>query len=132
MKRFIFILLLLCLFSLSALAQNSSDSTIKTIPADFKSDGCSLFPDGDYRNCCIEHDKAYFFGGSWRERRRADNKLYKCVADIKGFQHKIIAPVMWIGVRVGGVPFLPTPFRWCFGRKKPPRVCVSKCQKKTS
>ncbi len=130
MKEFIFILLLLCLFSLSALAQSSSDSATKTVPADFKSDGCSLFPDGDYRNCCVAHDKAYYVGGSWRERRRADNKLYKCVADIKGFQHKIIAPMMWIGVRVGGVPFLPTPFRWGFGRKKTPRGCVSKCQKK--
>ena len=118
MKKFIFITLLLILCSLSALAQSGSDSATKTIPADFKSDGCSLFPDGDYRNCCIEHDKSYYFGGSWRERRRADNKLFKCVADTKGLQHKFIAPVMWLGVRVGGVSFLPTPFRWGFGRKK--------------
>ena len=25
---------------------------------------------------------------------------------------------MYIGVRIGGVSFLPTPFRWGFGRKK--------------
>ncbi len=118
MKKFIFIFLLLCMFSLSVLAQSGSDSATKTVAADFKSDGCTLFRDGDYRNCCVEHDKAYYFGGSWRERRRADNKLYKCVANTKGFQHKIIAPVMWIGVRGGGVPFLPTPFRWGFGRKR--------------
>ena len=118
MKKSIFILLLLSAFSVGAFAQTESVLTIKTVPADFKSDGCSLFPDGDYRNCCVEHDKAYYFGGSWRERRRADNKLFKCVADTKGFQHKLIAPVMWIGVRVGGVSFLPTPFRWGFGKKK--------------
>lgn len=130
MKKFIFILFLLTLFSLSALAQSGSDSTTKTLPADFKSDGCSVFPDGDYRNCCVEHDKSYFFGGSWRERRRADNKLFKCVADTKGFQHKLIAPVMWIGVRVGGVSFLPTPFRWGFGQKKMPKPDAANSQEK--
>lgn len=118
MKKIILILLLLSVFSVVALAQTKSDVLTKTIPADFKSDGCSLFPDGDYRNCCVEHDKAYYFGGSRRERRRADNQLYKCVAATKGFQHKIIAPMMWVGVRVGGVSFLPTPFRWGFGIKK--------------
>ncbi len=118
MRKFIFILLLLTLFSLSALAQSGSNAAATTIPADFISDGCSLFPDGDYRNCCVEHDRSYYLGGSWRERRWADNKLFKCVAETKGFQNKLIAPVMWFGVRVGGVSFLPTPFRWGFGRKK--------------
>ena len=118
MKNIIFIFTFLILVSISAFAQTDSKPIPKELPADFKSDGCSLFPDGDFRNCCVEHDKSYFFGGSWRERRRADNKLFKCVADTKGLQHKFIAPVMWLGVRVGGVSFLPTPFRWGFGRKK--------------
>ena len=124
MKKFIFILLLLCLFSLSALAQSGSASATKTIPADFKSDGCSLFPDGDYRNCCVEHDKAYYFGGSWRERRRADNKLFKCVAETKGFQHKFIAPVMWLGVRVGGVSFFADTFSLGFWQKENKRIII--------
>lgn len=130
MKKTISITLLLILFSLNALAQSSSDSTNKTVPADFKSDGCSLFPDGDYRNCCVEHDKTYYLGGSWRERRRADNKLFKCVADTKGFQNKLIAPVMWVGVRVGGVSFLPTPFRWGFGQKKIPKSAAANSREK--
>jgi hypothetical protein len=25
---------------------------------------------------------------------------------------------MWLGVRIGGVSWLPTPFRWGFGQKK--------------
>ena len=131
MSKYVFIFLLLCLFSLDSPAQSSSDAAVKTLPADFKSDGCSLFPDGDYRNCCVEHDRAYYFGGSLRERRRADNKLFKCVAATRGFQHKIIAPVMWIGVRVGGVSFLPTPFRWGFGQKKPACVRERDCRKRT-
>jgi len=88
------------------------------MPADFKSDKCSLFPDCDYGDCCVEHDKKYYFGGSFKERRRADITLYKCVRRKKGFHHKIIAPLMYVGVRIGGVSWLPTPFRWGFGKNK--------------
>ena len=119
MKKIIFIFFVLCLFSFGAFAQtNSGAAAIETIPVTFISDGCSLFPDCDYRDCCVEHDKAYYFGGSWTKRWRADKKLFKCVAGKKGFQHKFIAPVMWLGVRFGGVSWLPTSFRWGFGRKK--------------
>ena len=121
MRKIIFLLFLLMLCSLGVAAQSNSIAATKTVPADYKSDGCSLFPDGDYQDCCVEHDKAYYFGGSWRERRRADNKLFKCVADKKGFQHKIIAPAMWLGVRVGGISILPTPFHWGFGLKNSPK-----------
>ncbi len=118
MKRIIFICSLLCLFSLGAVAQDKSAAAVKTVPATFKSDGCSMFPDGKYRDCCVAHDNAYYLGGSWKMRWRADKELFKCVAGKKGFQHKIIAPIMWLGVRAGGVHFLPTPFRWGFGRVK--------------
>ncbi len=109
---------LVILFSTGAFAQSKVVSETPTIPADFQSDGCTHFPDGDYADCCVEHDKAYFAGGSWKMRWRADKKLYQCVAAKKGFRHKLIAPVMWAGVRVFGAPFLPTEFRWGFGRKK--------------
>ena len=118
MKKITFIFLLLCLFPLGILAQNESDAVAKIVPATFKSDGCSLFPDGGYRDCCVAHDNAYYFGGSWTKRWQADKKLFKCVAGKKGFQHKIIAPLMWLGVRAGGVSWLPTSFRWGFGRRK--------------
>lgn len=111
---------LLLLFSFGAFAQNNPDKKTGTrpMPANFKSDGCSMFPDGDYCDCCVEHDKAYFFGGSFKERRHADIKLYKCVRAKRGFHHKIIAPLMYVGVRIGGVSWLPTPFRWGFGKTK--------------
>ena len=119
MKRITLVFILIFLFSYSASAQNKSNTVAaETIPATFKSDGCSLFPDGDYRDCCVEHDKIYYFGGSWKKRWQADKKLFKCVAGKKGFQHKIIAPLMWLGVRAGGVSWLPTSFRWGFGRRK--------------
>lgn len=118
MKKILLIFFALCLFSFEVSAQTNADSIIARIPADFKSDGCSLFPDGKYRDCCVAHDLAYFNGGSWTMRWRADKKLFKCVAAKKGFGHKILAPVIWLGVRLGGVHFLPTPFRWGFGRGK--------------
>lgn len=124
MKKFIFISLLLGLLSLSSYAQSGSDSVVKTVvPANFKSDGCSMFPDGDYRDCCVEHDKAYYSGGSWSQRWQADKRLFKCVARKDGWWHKPLAPLIWAGVRIGGVGFLPTSFRWGFGKKKCQRIC---------
>ncbi len=117
-KKSIFIFLFIIFLSLGAFAQITSDVPKETlvVPANFVGDGCSSFPDGDYFDCCFEHDKAYYAGGSWTKRWRADKKLYKCVAAKKGFHHKLLAPVMWLGVRAFAVSFLPTPFRWGFGK----------------
>lgn len=90
--------------------------TERPMPPDFKSDGCSLFPDCNYRECCVEHDKDYYFGGTSAERRASDKRLYKCV---KAKRNRFTASMMWVGVRLGGVSFLPTPFRWGFGNKYP-------------
>lgn len=89
-------------------------STSRELPKDYVSDGCSWFPDGNYCECCVEHDKAYFYGGSKKERRAADRQLFECVKRKKG---RLLARMMWIGVRVGGVSFLPTSFRWGFGKR---------------
>ena len=102
-------------------AANAQTDTVRVMPSDFKSDGCTFFPDGNYRQCCVEHDKDYYFGGSEKERNRADNRLFKCVASTKGWQNKLAAPIMWLGVKAGGVSFLPTPFRWGFGKNKSAR-----------
>ena len=118
MRIILFIFVLLVFSSVGVFAQDSGLKTSDEAAASFQSDGCSKFPDYDYRDCCVEHDKAYFSGGNWTRRWRADKKLYKCVAAKQGFEHKFIAPVMWTGVRVFGVPFLPTSFRWGFGKNK--------------
>jgi len=81
-------------------------------PHAFKSDGCSCFPDGDWVECCVRHDLVYWMGGAREERKTADAALRKCVSD-KG--HPIIAGLMYYSVRMGGVWWLPTPFRWGFG-----------------
>lgn len=129
MKKITALFFVIILFSISAFAQKTPGSADETrkISADYKSDGCSLFPDCDFRDCCVEHDKVYYFGGTSKERWRADKKLYKCVRAKKGFHHKIIAPMMWVGVRIGGVSWLPTPFRWGFGKNRAKKLQRKKC-----
>jgi hypothetical protein len=81
--------------------------------ADFKSDGCSLFPDGTYYSCCYLHDVAYWPGGPADERERADKSLRACIQDMT--QNVALAEAMYQAVRVGGGPELPTSYRWGYG-----------------
>lgn len=54
----------------------------------FFSDGCSSSPDklpltgksSNYVQCCIEHDTAYWLGGTREEKDAADSQLEKCIA----------------------------------------------------
>ncbi len=101
-------------------ASSGQRSDTRKLPDNYVSDKCTWFPDCDYGDCCSEHDKAYFFGGTRKERREADRRLYECV---KGKGRGFVAKMMWVGVRIGGAGFLPTRFRWGFGedwaKKKP-------------
>lgn len=88
---------------------------------EFVSDGCSLFPDGTLKNrtlwceCCFNHDKAYWRGGSEEERKQADKTFRGCVLERTG--NKALAETMYGGVRVGGSPIFPTWYRWGYGWK---------------
>lgn len=84
----------------------------------FKSDGCSCFPEGTFskpdlwEQDCIKHDLAYWKGGTWDERRSADIQLREGI-EKKG--EPLVAQIVYLGVRIGGTPWLPTPWRWGFG-----------------
>lgn len=84
----------------------------------FTSDGCSSFPNGTlnqknlWLSCCVTHDKAYWKGGSYKQRREADIALKLCVEQLGEAD---IAQLMLTGVRVGGSPYFPTEFRWGYG-----------------
>jgi hypothetical protein len=86
--------------------------------APFTTDGCSSFPDGTPKNqnlwltCCIKHDLAYWKGGTYQQRLDADLELEQCVAKAG---EPDIAKVMLQGVRAGGSPVFPTPYRWGYG-----------------
>ena len=87
--------------------------------SDFKSDGCSHFPDGtlEHKNlwcdCCIAHDIAYWQGGTRLQKKVADQALRDCVVNKTGNQ--LLADTMYIGVTVGGLPVYPIWYRWGFG-----------------
>src|SRR5262249_18434378 len=50
-------------------------------------------------------------GGSAAERAEADSELSECVSQVADG----MGPVMWLGVRAGGGPWLPAPWRWGYG-----------------
>lgn len=81
-------------------------------PHRFTTDGCSMWPDGGWVHCCVEHDVAYWCGGTSPHRHLADEALRACVSAVRG------APMAWLmyaAVRVGGAPWLPFPWRWAYG-----------------
>jgi hypothetical protein len=84
----------------------------------FTTDACTLFPDGTpeeptkWQHCCVLHDLKYWAGGTEDQRSEADNDLYACVA-LTG--ELVTAEIMYLGVRVGGDPSLPTSWRWGYG-----------------
>ena len=99
-------------FSLSAAC--AAQETLRP----FTTDGCSDFPDGTpshktlWLSCCTEHDKAYWQGGTYDERRKTDEELQRCVAKVG---EPGIAALMLAGVWVGGSPYWPTRYRWGYG-----------------
>lgn len=110
-----FILIFVFLFAfyfISALIKNNDS------PIPFSSDGCSGFPNGTpaqnelWLGCCQAHDLAYWQGGTYRQRRKADEALQACVAESGEPE---IALLMLAGVRVGGSPLFPSTFRWGYG-----------------
>ena len=114
------------LISASATLSAAQISDSEVLPSGAKSDGCTLIPDGHIRDCCLRHDQEYFVGGTRKERRESDKRLFTCITKKTGFVHKLVAPFIWLGVRIGGVPFISTPFRWGFGLpKKPKKIGVS-------
>lgn len=82
----------------------------------FTTDGCSMSPDGDLQNdwteCCVDHDIAYWIGGSRIDRLRADATLMACMNDKAGPR---TAQLYFNGVRSGGRPFSVMPYRWGYG-----------------
>ena len=74
-----------------------------------KGNKCSDFPDSTWGRCCTLHNKAYYYGGSKKDKIQADFRLYQCV---KRNGHPIIAVIMWLGVTLFGGPHWPHGFRW--------------------
>jgi hypothetical protein len=78
------------------------------------SDGCTWVPDFNIKDCCVKHDKAYYYGGSAGQRKFADIRFRNCILR-KGCP--FLAWVYYFGVRIFGGPLFPTRFRWGKGFK---------------
>ncbi len=78
----------------------------------FATDGCSMWPDGTWGVCCVEHDMDYWYGGTAKARKQSDQRLKQCLIDL---DHPVMARVMYMGVRIGGMPYFPLPWRWGYG-----------------
>jgi hypothetical protein len=87
----------------------------------FQSDGCTMSPDLNFKDCCIEHDRAYHAGGTRLERAEADRIFARCIV-ARG--HSVfLALLYWMGVRLFGGPWYPPILfwkkaRWGYGRRK--------------
>lgn len=84
--------------------------------APFRTDGCSMFPDSSWQQCCVEHDKIYWCGGTAEQRKRADQELRRCIRETG---HPNVAAIVYLGTRLGGHPIWPLPWRWGYGRGWP-------------
>lgn len=83
------------------------------------SDGCTLVEpyfkyftketDFPIRDCCVVHDKAYWYGGDVKLRAEADTEMREC---IKAKGYPVLAWVMYIAVRVFSGPKMPFPWAW--------------------
>ncbi|MEK9627909.1 MAG: hypothetical protein VW455_02710 [Nitrospinota bacterium] len=70
-----------------------------------------------WRQCCIVHDHAYYYGGTRKEKTTADHALKQCVKKtIKGkISGEIMGEIMRLAVTPGGSPYWKTPWRWGYG-----------------
>jgi hypothetical protein len=83
-----------------------------TPPHLFTTDGCSMWPDDGWVQCCVEHDIAYWCGGTNADREHADVVFRDCVS---AAHDATMAWIMYWAVRVGGGPSQPFPWRWAYG-----------------
>lgn len=108
---------LLTALALSSCVSSRPLHSVSLVP--FTSDGCSLFPDGTFKDrdrwcdCCLAHDFVYWQGGSDYERQQADAALRACVLTRTG--DNVLAETMYFGARTGGHPAFPAWYRWGYG-----------------
>ncbi len=104
-------------FSQSVLAYQPNQTPL----ADFKTDGCSGFPDGmgtrSWLICCELHDIEYWAGvGGVTGKEEADNNLHQCLSER---DEAFLSWLMPFGVRVAEPANFTklgnTSFRWGYG-----------------
>ncbi len=84
----------------------------------FVTDYCTMFVDGTssrptlWRDCCIEHDIRYWFGGTSANKDKADIELKSCVKHVAGLTW---ANLIYVGVRAGHYSPIKGKYKWSWG-----------------
>ncbi len=100
--------------------QYGRDNEKKTPDKTFHFDGCTLFFDrflgSSFKEACLNHDIAYWYGGTGQERLMVDVVFRGDIAET-GLSGKVLSPVMYLGVRLFGDSFIAKLFNanWGFG-----------------
>lgn len=110
-----------CLTTTGALLAllSGSGCTPRNVIKPFTTDQCSGSPEGPKDNpnawcdCCLQHDRDYWEGGTRADRRESDRELRNCVTNHGHPPRR--SKFMYGVVRVMGSPFLPFPWRWGYG-----------------
>lgn len=70
-----------------------------------------------WRECCVVHDRAYYYGGTRAEKQAADEALKQCVAQKFGDEvlGALLGSAMQFAVTIGGLPCFATSYRWGYG-----------------
>jgi hypothetical protein len=119
MKYIVFLIFAITLVLWKTGCSNGSTSKGVVVLKPFSTDGCSLFPDGTFsdkdkwQDCCIEHDIAYWKGGTEQDRLDADLELKRCIFERTG--DAMLAQTVYDAVRTWGSPIFPAWYRWGYG-----------------
>lgn len=99
---------------ISGAASGAIEATLKP----FETDGCTMFVDGTpkkpglWRDCCVEHDMRYWFGGDKADMDKTDLRLKACVQDVAG---SLWASLIYQGVRAGHSSPVKNKTHWGWG-----------------
>jgi hypothetical protein len=113
MKQVIFFMTIFLSFNILASQDN------QLFP--YTSDGCSMAPDNefigghDWLECCVEHDKHYWIGGTSTEKDIADSNFKQCLT--KTGMSSVESEIYYLAVQYGGSPHLGATWKWGYGWK---------------
>jgi len=113
------------------LDEDAKINNLDNPPFKFTWDGCSggisaitnlFFTKVDWEDGkgCLTHDYAYWRGGTFTMKKNADNDLYNHIISLG--HSKIYAYIVWFAIAIGGLPFIPAPWRWGYGYPYPQKI----------
>ena len=120
MKSWSLIFSITVFFFFTGVFANPEVRTFENQLEPFTSDGCSMVKDGTWgtkkrlwQNCCIDHDLAYWQGGTKEQKKNADQQLRQCIS--AKTESPGLGRAFYWGVSAGGTPRSFFSWRWGYG-----------------